>query len=52
MGGSGRTQLIQLRAEKKDFAALSIGILALSGALYLSIFNLDRTIWRGLKTIL
>lgn len=52
MGGSGRTQLIQLRAERKDFAALSIGILAVSGALCLSIFQVDRTIWRGLKTIL
>jgi energy-coupling factor transport system permease protein len=52
MGGSGRTQLIQLRTERKDFAALIIGILALSGVLCLSIFHVDRTIWRGLKTIL
>ena len=52
MGGSGRTQLIQLRTERQDFIALIIGILAVSGALCLSIFQVDRTIWRELKTIL
>jgi len=52
MGGSGRTRLIQLHYEKQDFVAFLIGIVAIAGALCMSLFKVDQTVWKGVMTIL
>jgi energy-coupling factor transport system permease protein len=50
MGGRGRTQLIRLQADRRDFFALLIGLFALAGALYMNFIKLDSLVLKVLNT--
>jgi energy-coupling factor transport system permease protein len=50
LGGEGRTRLIQLRADTRDYVALFVGLIALAGAIYMSVVQLDSLVLNAMKT--
>jgi len=49
-GGRGRTNLINLRAERRDYIALVVGIIIIGGLLTAGLFNIDAFVWRIFNT--
>lgn len=49
IGGKGRTHLIHLRAELKDYAAFTIGLFIVAGALLMNFVGIDKLVWKYLK---
>ncbi len=45
VGGAGRTQLIQLHAEIRDFVALTLGVMTGGISLFLSYIHIDEILW-------
>jgi len=52
MGGTGRTQLVQLHAVRRDYVALCIGLCTAAASLYLSYIRIDETVVSTLRTVL
>jgi len=49
-GGRGRTNLINLHAEIRDYIALALGIVIIEGLLAAGLFNIDDFIWKFICT--
>ncbi|MBA7655985.1 Energy-coupling factor transporter transmembrane protein EcfT [subsurface metagenome] len=49
MGGKGRTHLIRLHAELRDYFAFFLSIAVVSAALFLSFAHIDKAVWRWIS---
>jgi energy-coupling factor transport system permease protein len=52
MGGAGRTNLIQLHAELRDFIALTFGVVAAGASIFFSYIHFDAVLWGKITAII